>query len=798
MKKFTILLTFLTYCTFSFAQLNVSYVGDLPYDEDLSDIWGYVAPDGTEYAIVGVRNGVSIVNLSDPANPVESDFLPGPSTTWRDIKTWGTHAYVTNETSNGVLVIDLSNLPGEVTAFDWTPNIPGLGTISSCHNIFIDELGYAYLAGCNINNGGVIYVDVFSEPGNPQYAGAGPPVYSHDVYTRDNIMYSSEIGAGVFSIYNTADKNATLLLGSHPTEALATHNAWLSDDSNILFTTDETGNGPVGSYDVSDPADIKELDQFRPIETLGDGVIPHNVHVWNDWLIVSYYTDGCIIVDGSRPENLVEVGNFDTFIPAATGFLGAWGAYPFLPSGLILIADIGNGLYILQPNYVRACYLEGTVTDAVSGNGITGAQVSLVGELAFDNSNPNGEYKTGIATAGSYDVEVRKPGYEPFLGSAKLTNGEITILNVQLNPLPSFAISGQVIDAGTGEPVAEAKVEISNQDFQHSLVTDASGNFTINTFFEGSYEVFAGKWGYKTAYISQQDFDENNASATIEIETGIEDIFSLDLGWTVEGNAPQGLFERGTPIELTVQPAPGFDLIVQPGEDAAEDVGNHCYVTGNSDNLQGGVLIGGFTRLTSPIFDATAMTTPILSYQTWFLNVNTNGQGPGNDAIIVRIDNGTESVEVDRVIDETLQGVPQAWRMNEVNMADTIEITTTMRVIFEILDTDFNDVSEGLVDYFQVYDATDVSAPTIQAEAFELTAFPNPSSHNFTIDYQIKDWSNGTQLLVYNILGQVVETVDLENTTDQLSIGNAWSKGIYFIQIQQANKSSEPLKIIKQ
>ena len=50
------------------AQLNVTYQGNIEYDEELSDIWGYVAPDNSEYAIVGVYDGVSIVDLSDPEN----------------------------------------------------------------------------------------------------------------------------------------------------------------------------------------------------------------------------------------------------------------------------------------------------------------------------------------------------------------------------------------------------------------------------------------------------------------------------------------------------------------------------------------------------------------------------------------------------------------------------------------------------------------------------------------------------------------------------------------------------------
>ncbi|MFQ5448422.1 MAG: LVIVD repeat-containing protein, partial [Saprospiraceae bacterium] len=279
----------------------------MQYSQNLSDVWGYVAPDSTEYALVGVRNGVSIINLTDPANPVESDFVPGPNSTWRDIKTWGDHAYVTNETSGGLLVIDLSPLPDSVNYHYWAPNLPGLGTLSSCHNLWIDEFGYIYLTGCNINGGGLVFIDAATDPENPSYAGKGATQYSHDVFVRNNIAYSSEINIGVFAAYDVSDKGNPVLLATQQTPASTTHNAWLSDDDNILFTTDETGSAPVSSYDVSDLNNIVELDQFVPLETLGEGVIPHNVHVWNDWLIISYYTDGCIIVDAQNPDNLIEV-----------------------------------------------------------------------------------------------------------------------------------------------------------------------------------------------------------------------------------------------------------------------------------------------------------------------------------------------------------------------------------------------------------------------------------------------------------------------------------------------------------
>ena len=143
-------------------------------------------PDGREYALVGLQEGVSIVDVTDTENPVIKGYAPGLSSTWRDIKTWGEFAYVTNESGGGLLVIDLSNLPNNITSNDfyyWEPEIQSLGgTLSSAHNIFIDEFGYAILCGSNLFNG-LLFVDV-NDPGNPQYAGVGAPEYSHDVYAR--------------------------------------------------------------------------------------------------------------------------------------------------------------------------------------------------------------------------------------------------------------------------------------------------------------------------------------------------------------------------------------------------------------------------------------------------------------------------------------------------------------------------------------------------------------------------------------------------------------------------------------
>ena len=122
---------------FMSAQLNMSELGYLDlvslHNSDASDIWGYVDGSGNEYAIVGLNDGTSIVDVTDPANPFEVFFEPGMNSIWRDIKTWGNYAYVTTEEPQGLLIIDLSTLPGNpnltTTYYNGPVQISGLQLI---------------------------------------------------------------------------------------------------------------------------------------------------------------------------------------------------------------------------------------------------------------------------------------------------------------------------------------------------------------------------------------------------------------------------------------------------------------------------------------------------------------------------------------------------------------------------------------------------------------------------------------------------------------------------------------------
>ena len=79
--------------------------------------------------------------------------------------------------------------------------------------------------------------------------------------------------------------------------------------------------------------------------------IDHNGFVRGNRYYMSNYARGLTILDISDPANAVSAGRFDTY-PSSdnVGFPGAWGIYPFLPSGTLLISDIDTGLYVLADN----------------------------------------------------------------------------------------------------------------------------------------------------------------------------------------------------------------------------------------------------------------------------------------------------------------------------------------------------------------------------------------------------------------------------------------------------------------
>ena len=250
-KKLITLFLFLPFFISAQSSWNMNLLGSFDYETNhntkCNDIWGWEDGSGNEYALVGLENGFSCVDVTNPSSPVEEFFISDISSTWRDIKTWGNYAYITTEANAGLLIVDLSDLSGNtswhVSQFT-NPTTGASISFTSAHNIYIDENGVAYIFGARNNgtpvaNRGAIFLDVNTNAIAPIYLGEWAGEYIHDGMARGDTMYAGCIYAGELFVVDVSNKSNPQTLGSQTTPNNFTHNAWVSDDGNYVFTTDE-------------------------------------------------------------------------------------------------------------------------------------------------------------------------------------------------------------------------------------------------------------------------------------------------------------------------------------------------------------------------------------------------------------------------------------------------------------------------------------------------------------------------------------------------------------------------------
>jgi len=671
---------------------NLQLRSILPYGEQVSDVWGYNDNTG-EYALVGTNTTFSIVNITDPDNPIEIHNVPGLSSTWRDIKTWQNYAYVSNESGEGLLIVDMSNLPGSIQTYYYTGDANVF--LSTIHNLYIDEFGFAYIFGSNYSAGGVVILDLNTDPTNPTIAGIYDDQYVHDGYALDNILYIAEIYTGMFRVLDVSNKNNIAILGGHETTGVFAHNVWSSADNNYAFTTDEISGGFVDAYDVSDPSDIVRVDFIQ--SSPGMGVIPHNTHWLNNFLVTSYYKDGITIHDASVPSILVEVGNYDT-LPEdeGGGFDGAWGAYPYLDSGLILASDMSNGLFVLEPTYVPAAYLVGTVTSANTGADLGGVDIEVLNSTMAEQTDLAGAYGTGTVNAGIYDVSLSKIGFnDTTIMGVELINGQTTTLDIQMTENDeAFILFGQVKDVTDETAMIDGDITFS---FNGNVVTVSvdAGFYSLNPAPPADYEIIATSWGYYPT-VKNIFADEENSQHLLYMIPGYYDDYVSDLGWTASGtSAFGGEWELGEPEGFVY-----YGLQTSPPSDISSDVGNSCYTTGeaNTDDF----VLDGAVTLESPAFDLSNYIDPYLSFWSFFVNFNQQ-LGFGNDHVRFYLDNGIEEIEIyDLEATNTTAGI---WNFHNFKITDYITPTADM-TFRATASADFQyELLESALDVWQVVDS---------------------------------------------------------------------------------------------
>jgi choice-of-anchor B domain-containing protein len=749
--------------------LNMTLLGQLTYDENLNDIWADVH-NGREYAFVGTVDGLSIVDLSDPANPFEVSFTPGPNTVWRDPFYYNGHAYCVNEDSEGLSIIDMSALPPPGVAPS-VFNLPvtyytgNLYPFTTGHTTSVDESGHAYIYGSDYGVGGVIILDLSQDPENPIELGVWNQYYVHDGFARGDTLWTACINNGFAARLDISNPASPQLITTWNTPSNFTHNIWPTDDNTVVFTTDEVSSAYITAYDVTDLTNIQELDRIQ--HPLSEGVIPHNVYYQNDYLISSQYRDGVAIHDATDPSNLILTGYYDTSPLSGGGFNSVWGVWPYLPSGIIVASDIEGGLFIFDPQYTRAARIEGTVTNSNTGVPLSGVSVEVVSTSIQENTAAFGTYASGLAQGGTFDVTFLKGGFLPqTISNVALVNGQTTVLDVQLVPDVPFTLQVTVTEEGTGNPIGGSDVTFVNALFDISATTNGDGAIEDDTFYEGTYDVTVGRWGYVTE-CTTVTIDELNNGLSFSLTKQYFDDFAIDLGWQVSGSATSGIWTREAPIATDYQ-----GVAANPGSDSEQGCGDFAFVTGN-----GGMPVNiddvddGNTVLTSPSMDLTTVIGPLVKFSYWFFTGG--GNDPSNDELIVKVSNGTDIV--------TLASLPttnQVWTDWQLFLPGFIDITDNMKVEFHIADTPPGHLVEAGIDQFSVDISGGVGENAMQPR---VVVYPNPTVSG-TFQVMVPKAFHTASARILDISGKVISP-EMTLTQNLTSINTPANSGIYLVEL---------------
>jgi len=448
---------------------------------------------------------------------------------------------------------------------------------------------------------------------------------------------------------------------------------------------------------------------------------------------------------------------------------------------------------ILGPTYKRACYLEGTVTDASTGASLVNAEI-LIEEIDIaDYSNATGSYKFGTVHADTYQVTFSKEGYHSQTLQGVMENGVLSLVDVALVPRQRFNLTGRAIDKSTRQALSDVIVIISDTDNSTQLKSDADGSLGGFSNFAGDYQVVAAKWGHKyvvdTLTLSNELADNE---LVIELEQGYEDIFELDLGWQTKFDGDRGGWVRVNPISNIV---PGTPFVVSPEEDS-DDFGSRAFVTGQSEVFDFGRLIGTAT-LESPLMDLSSYEDPILTFDYWLWTSDLL-LNPVELPLTLSLSNAADDTVVIAEIKLESENEMPSWKGTmQYNLKDYINLTEEFKVGLYVQNEEFVNILEAGVDNVKIFEAGSLASEDIQ-ELLPIEVFPNPSSSSFVVKLTDSMRQPNYQVSLYDSRGALVEkpTIGLGQTS--VTLGSNLVPGIYMLKVASDQGVTRVKKLIKQ
>lgn len=338
-----------------------------------SDLWAFEGLDGRDYVYTGTMSAATMFawDVTDPANPVKTDSVTLDGRRINDVKIHdGRHiAIATSEGAsnrrNGITLLDISDPAHPSIITHYTEDLTG-----GVHNVwFVGDVVYV------VNDGTLdVHIVDISDPANPREIGrwglSNPDRYLHDVSVWDGLAYLSywndgvvilDVGNGVAGGSPSDPQYVSSYKYSYDIGGERfgnTHHALPFTNEaghRYLFVSDEIFGcpgceGPRGYVHVLDATDLTDLREVARYEVPDAGT--HNMWIEDDKLYLGYYQAGLRVLDisGELRGDLYaqgrEIASYDTDLEGGENTTMAWGAQPY--KGNVYVSDLATGLWVVK------------------------------------------------------------------------------------------------------------------------------------------------------------------------------------------------------------------------------------------------------------------------------------------------------------------------------------------------------------------------------------------------------------------------------------------------------------------
>lgn len=610
-----------------------------------NDCWGYVSGSGREYAIIGTSSGTSFVEITTPSDPVLVQFIAGESSLWRDIKVYQNYAYIVSEGGGGIQVVNLSQIDNGTVNL---ANTIFSGGTQDSHNVAIDTTsGYLYRCGGGSNLGLRAYS--LSNPASPSYQGSWHSRYVHDVQV---VTYTSGPNAGrQIAFACSGFGNGSGSTGVTVIDVTNKNNMWVRDQFYY----------PNAGY--SHQAWLTEDQQYLLLNDELDetGQLPTTTHV----------------IDAGSINNLSYAGSF-------TNGNNAIGHNLYTKGNLVFEANYRSGVRVFDisnlPNATETAFFDTWPGDDKNEfNGLWSVYPYFPSGVVIGSDLERGLFvwhmgdpKVQLDIPGGFPERVDPGGQAVTVQISELSNGDLQQGTERL-----------FYDNGGGI----VEVPLVNQGGGSYLANFPAMTCGTNLkWFVGARSTDGILWTLPKE-APYNTFDSTAAVGEIVVFT---DDMETDKGWTVgdpTDTATSGVWERGDPI-----PSPGST------QDDHSPNGTLCWTTGINGDVDNGI-----TTLTSPVFNLSGLSDPIISFWLWFRR---DGMAQAVDQCRIEVTNdGSNWVEMERitVVPPEIDG---SWDWKVFHVANWVVPTSQVQLRVRVQEDNLDTFVEALVDDVKVSEWT--------------------------------------------------------------------------------------------